>query len=355
VFLLEADTLSAGGFGHLAGMAFLREVNIMWPSIKTSQRAASAQVCKHDRPFPALEILELHLELSDIEPSERNNTMVPELLGAISGPLAELVIETYSLARPAVEMLGTRLVRVRNTLRKLFLDFDTNTAQQADDQAAEFQLDMHALRPLCTLNHLVHVRLVTPHLDIDGSGLRELAQAWPLLEWFDFSPPCLRNVPGPLDAQGPCPPFGIGDLAYIAEKCPRLTYLALPLQISAAALDAHIPLAHPQEQLRSLDLYSSVVPDGRAACFASYLSATFPALLCLRNLTPELTGPTITAAQIEAYYDAQTAQNAAFADVSRLILDVASKTRFWPSGLPKPFAYRSQTDGVAAMPAAGSP
>jgi hypothetical protein len=303
VFLLAADTLSAGGLGHLAGLASLSEVDIVWPSIQDSQRAALAQVCEHDRPFPALEILELFLDLSDVEPSERNDTMLPELLGVIAGPLVELLISAYSVTREVVEMLGTQLARARNTLRQFHLNCGTDIVQQADDQVAhwQFQLDIHALRPLCALRNLVDVRLVTPHLDVDSSGLRELIRAWPLLERFDFYPTCMNYISGPLDAQGPCPSFGIGDLSFIAERCPRLEHWALPLYISAASLDAHIPFTHPQQRLRSLDLFSSLVPDGRAGCFASYLSATFPALrhICLMN--PPLRGSTSIdiAAQID--------------------------------------------------------
>jgi hypothetical protein len=333
VFRLDADMLSAGGFGHLARMASLREVDIMWPSIETSQRAALAQVCEHDRPFPALEILELHLELSDVEPSERNNPMVPELLGAVAGPLVELVIKTYSFARPVVEMLGTQLFHVRDTLREFSLDCGPDTAQQADDQVAKFRLDMHALRPLCALRHLVHVQIVTPHLDVDSSGLRELIQAWPLLEHFEFCPPCVRYVPVPLDAQEACPPFGIDDLTYIAERCPRLEHLELPLHINTVALDAHIPSTHPQRRLKFLSLFSSVMPDGRAACFVSFLYATFPALSHVSFPIPVLRGPAFTAAQMEAYHDAQTAQVAAFEEVSRLMREAAAvrekERKFW--------------------------
>jgi hypothetical protein len=338
VLCLDGDTLNSDGFGNLAGLSSLCKTRLTWPSTEESQLSAMARICERDRPFPALESLALRLDASDAEPSARRNSTLPALLGAVAGPLVEFDLHSHALTRQVFEMLGTQLITTRDTLRTLHLEFGTDTAEQTDDAAAEFRVDMDVLRPLCALPRLEHFKLSTPHLAIERAGLRELMAAWPLLESLSLSPMCVRRVPSPLVKQGPRPPFLLDDLMHIATGWRRLERLSLPMRISALALRTRVRLTHPQQRLNTLDLVNSVLPEGQAAPLSSYLSAIFPALQHVGVVYPDLIGPGITAAQRKAYEDGQTAQRAVFRNVSRITIEVAAvrteEREFWRNAPP---------------------
>jgi hypothetical protein len=324
VFHLVGVTLTADGCGHLAGSSSLRQLYLTWPSTERSQRSAMAKIRECDRPFPDLEHVTLCLEASDADPGVRRNSTVPALLGVVTGPLVGFDLHSHALSRQVFETLGKQLIPMRNTLRRLFLEYGTDTAEQADDTVAEFQVDMHVLQPLCELPHLEHFKLSTPHLAIDSAGLRRLVSAWPLLESFHLAPLCVRRVPGPLVEQGLRPACQLDDLWHIAAGCPRLNRLSLPMHITWEDIRSRRLVMRPQRCLESLWLVNSVVPEGHAALLASYLSAIFPALHHVGVIYPDLVGPGVTTADIEAYEHAQTAQRAVFRDVSRFTAQVAA-------------------------------
>jgi hypothetical protein len=324
VFHLVGGTLTADGFGHLAGLSSLRQLYLTWPSTERSQRSAMAKIRECDRPFPELEHVTLCLMASDADPGVRRNSTVPALLGVVTGPLVAFDLHSHALSRQVLETLGTQLIPMHNTLRRLFLEFGTDTAEQADDTVAAFKVDMHVLQPLCELPHLEHFKLSTPHLAIDSAGLQRLVSAWPLLESFNLSPMCVRRVPGPLVEQGLGPACPVDDLCHIAAGCRRLKRLTLPMDISWESLRLRRLVMRPQRCLESLWLVNSVVPEGHAEILASYLSAIFPALQHVGVNYPDLVGPGVTTADIEAYEHAQTAQRAVFRDVSRFTAQVAA-------------------------------
>lgn len=121
---------------------------------------------------------------------------------------------------------------------------------QSDNKSLDC-ISVTTLRPLLALRHLTKLRLGF-HLfpvHLTDSDVEEMCNAWPLLE-------CLNIIPDVLANQTPGVPFHA--LAIIAEKLPRLRYLALMIDLSGPSenLDLSLTIASRNSSGRPpLELY----------------------------------------------------------------------------------------------------
>ncbi|KAG9309649.1 hypothetical protein JVU11DRAFT_10313 [Chiua virens] len=146
-------------------------------------------------------------------------------------------------------------------------------------------IDIATLRPLFQLKYLTSLKLETLcTFDLDNAAIKEIAQAWPLLETLDLSiRECGWELPSKVTLSGLVP---------LLQNCPNLALLGVV--VDATVLPAASSTTLPGYGVQNTSLESLWLADSkitRPALVASFLSAVAPNLEQLVSWnTPLLSG-----------------------------------------------------------------